>query len=85
MGRTGINFACAHSDTNGPEQDTNFTSKTVGHGRKSMQADYCLRCTPSPRCPAPQPGCVLLYIVSRVSREFGGNRILLIGQNGMDD
>ena len=81
MGRTGINFACAHSDTNGPE----LTSKTVGHGRKSMQADYCLRCTPSPRCPAPQPGCVLLYIVSRVSREFGGNRILLIDQNGMDD
>ena len=39
MGRTAINFACAHSGANGTE----LTGEIVGHGRKSVEANYCLR------------------------------------------
>ena len=56
MGRTGIKFPCAQSGATGPE----LTGEMVGYGRKSAQANFCLRSVPPLWCLMLHPVCVSL-------------------------
>ena len=69
MGRTGINFACAHSGAIGPE----LTGELVRHECKSAQAHYGLGRIPPLWCPTPRP---VFFFFLLLFVEFSGGFIL---------